>query len=91
MDFEDIIRSARFNYKQLVDADDWTPGPGYTTPAAEPTLTDRYQADLPTDPMGFQTIMCQAIYPAGAAAMSASTQATPSPPKSSSGRVGRCG
>ena len=35
--FEEIIRFDWSKYKQLVDADDWNPGPGSATPAAEPT------------------------------------------------------
>ena len=91
MDFEDIIRSARYEYKKVVDADDWNPGPGSATPATEPTLPAGYQAALPTEPMVFQTMTCQDIYTSVATAMYASTQATSSPTKDGYGRVGRGG
>ena len=77
--------------KKLVDADDWTPGPGSATPAAELTFPAGYQDALPTETVAFQTMMSQAISTVVAAAMSASTQATSYPTKNGGGRVGRGG
>ena len=36
--FQDIIQYAQYEYKQLFDAEDWTPGPGSATPAAGPNV-----------------------------------------------------
>ena len=91
LDFEEIIWYALSKYKQLVDDDDWTPGPRSTTLAAEPTLYPGYKAALPTEPVAFQTMMCQDISTDVAADMSASTQATPYPPKGGDVRGGRGG
>ena len=86
LEFEDIIWSAISDYKQLVDADDWKPGPGSATPAAEPTITAEYKAALPTEPFAFQTMMCKDIYTYVDDAMSAFSQADPYSPKCGGGR-----
>ena len=87
--FEDIIWSAGSKYKQLVDADKWTPVPGSATLDAELTLPAGYQAAPPTEPVVFHTNMCQAISNDVASAISASIQDTPPPPKVGIGRGGR--
>ena len=61
LEFEELIRSAQYEYKQRVDADDCTPGPGSATLAAEPTIPAGYQNALPTETVAFQTMMCQDI------------------------------
>ena len=91
LDFEEIFRSSQSKYTQLVDAEDCTPGSGCATPATEPTLPAGYYAALPNEPVAFLTMMCQDIYTAVADNMSASTQATPYPPKGSGGRGVRSG
>ena len=91
LDFEEIIRSSQFDYKQLVDANNWTPGPGSATSAAKPTLPTGYQAALPTEPLEFHTMMCQSISTAVAAAISASNQSTPPPPVGRGDRGGMGG
>ena len=75
-------------YKKLVDADDWTPGPGSSTPAAELNFPAGYQDALPTETVTFQTMMSQAISAAVDAAMSASTQANIPPPGGRGGMGG---
>ena len=87
-DFEEIFWSSRFDYMELFDAKDWTPGPGSATSAAKPTLPTGYQDDLPTETVEFQIMMCQSISTAVAVAMSASNQATPPPPFGRGGRGG---
>ena len=92
LNFEESIRSARSDYKQLVDNDNCNPVAGSATLAAEPTIPAGYQAALPTEPVAFQTIIFQAISTSVASSMSASTQATPHPPgREGGGRVGRSG
>ena len=91
LDFEEIICSSRYEYKQLVYANNWTPVPGSDTPAAETTLTYGYQAALPTEPVAFHTMICQSISTAVSDSMSASTQANPPPKKVDGGRGGRSG
>ena len=56
-------------YKKLVDADNWTHGPGSSTPAAELNFPAGYQDALPTETVTFQTMMSQAIYNAVDAVM----------------------
>ena len=41
--------------------DDWIPVTGSDTLDAEPNLPSRYQDDLQTEPVAFQTIMFQAV------------------------------
>ena len=79
--FEYIIRSAKSQYKQLVEVEYYTHGYGSGTPGDEPTLPDGYQAALPTEPVAFQTMMCQAVSTTVASSVSASTQDTPPPKK----------
>ena len=91
LDFDDIFRSAWSKYKQLVYAEDWTPGLGSATMAAEPTLLAGYQDAFLTKPVAFHTMMCQDISTGVTSAMSASTQYTLSPPKGGGGRGGTGG
>ena len=84
LEFEETIRSAQSNYKQLVDAEGCTPGPGSATLCAKPTLPDGYQASIPDEPVLFQTMMCQSISNVLSSTTSYYTQATPPPP-------GQCG
>ena len=89
LDLKEIILSDLYEYKQLVHDDNWTPGPGSATTAAEPTPPSGYHSDLPTEPVAFQTMMCKAIYNAVADVIPASTQATPPPPVQGGGNCGR--
>ena len=80
LEVEGIFWFARFEYNQFVDADNWTPGTGFATLDTNQTLPTGCLAALPTEPVAFQTMTCQAISNDVASSMSAYTQATPPPP-----------
>ena len=92
LDFQEIIWSNQSDYKQLFDADDQTSGRGSTTPVVKITLLSGYWAALLTEPVAFQTMMCQAISTNVSASICASAQYNPPPPGwDGGGRGGRGG